>query len=140
SGTVGWGGSMSNTRTEAPARGLAFRPLAECLVLLLALVYVPVLLFLDPTDNGFLWGDAAYYRLALESLVHDGDLSVANNLPPGALASAVDEAQLAVGASGALVPKHQLLLVFLSYPAYRLLGNKGLLLVNVACDLALLVG
>jgi hypothetical protein len=125
-------------RPRAP--GIAFRELAELLVLLLALVYVPFLLFLDPTENGFLWGDAAYYRLAVQSLAQDGDLAVANNLPPGTLATAVGEGQLALSASGTLVPKHQLLLVFVSYPVYRLLGDKGLLAVNVACTLAVLVG
>ena len=136
-----WGGDqMGNAVTQDDARGMSFRELAALLVLLLALVYIPFLLFLDPTNEGFLWGDAVYYRLAVESLVQDGDLSVENNLPAGALATAVHDQQLAVGASGALVPKHQLLLVFLSYPAYRLLGDKGLLVFNVACVLAVLVG
>jgi hypothetical protein len=122
------------------AAPVAFRPLVEALVLCLALVYVPFLLFLDPTDNGFLWGDAAYYRLALESLSRDGDLAVADNLPPGALSAAVEERQLALGVDGRLVPKHQLLLVFVAYPAYRMLGVKGLLFVNVVFTLVLLAG
>jgi len=110
------------------------------LVLLLTLVYMPLVLFLDPTENGFLYGDAAYYRLALQSLVQDGDLAVENNLPANSLSHAVGEGQLALGASGALVPKHQLLLVFVSSPAFLLLGDKGLLVINVACTLVLLVG
>lgn len=131
---------MTERGAEERAQAVSFRQAAEILVLLLALVYVPLLLFLDPTYNGFLWGDAAYYRLALDSLVQDGDLAVANNLPPGAAASAIEEGQLARGASGALVPKHQLLLVFVAYPAYRALGDKGLLVFNVACTITLLVG
>lgn len=131
---------MTSATMEEPADAPALREVAALLVLLLALVYIPFLLFLDPTEGGFLWGDAVYYRLAVESLVRDGDLSVENNLPAGALASAVHDQQLSVSASGALVPKHQLLLVFLAYPAYRLLGDKGLLVVNVACMLVLLVG
>jgi hypothetical protein len=131
---------MRNGQMGEHAHGASLRELAALLVLLLALVYIPFLLFLDPTENGFLWGDSVYYRLVLESLVRDGDLSVANNLAAGELESAIHDEQLAVGASGALVPKHQLLLVFLSYPAYRLLGDKGLLMVNVACVLVLLVG
>src|SRR5262249_15068679 len=82
----------------------------------------------------------AYYRLALESLVKDGDLAVANNLPADALAPAIAEGQLALGRSGALVPKHQLLLAFVACPAYLLLGDKGLLVVNTACTVLLLIG
>jgi len=125
---------------EEHAQGISFRQLAELLVLLLTLVYMPLVLFLDPTENGFLYGDAAYYRLALQSLVQDGDLAVENNLPANSLSHAVGEGQLAFGASGALVPKHQLLLVFVSSPAFLLLGDKGLLVINVACTLVLLVG
>jgi hypothetical protein len=131
---------MGNTLRQDDAQGMSFRELAALLVLLLALVYIPFLLFLDPTNEGFLWGDAVYYRLAVESLARDGDLAVENNLPAGALATAVHDKQLAVGASGALVPKHQLLLVFFAYPAYRLLGDKGLLVFNVACVVVVLVG
>lgn len=118
----------------------SFRELAEILTLFLALVYIPLILFLNPSDEGFLWGDCAYYQLALDSLVADGDLEVANNLPRDALLASIDQHQLSLGASGELVPKHQLLLVFLAYPAYLVLGSKGLLLFNVACTVALLIG
>jgi hypothetical protein len=131
---------MSGAVTEDSAQAPSFRELAEILTLLLALVYIPFILFLDPSENGFLWGDCAYYQLALDSLVEDGDLAVANNLPHDALVSSVDQRQLALGQSGDVVPKHQLLLVFLAYPAYRVLGAKGLLVFNVACTVALLIG
>jgi hypothetical protein len=131
---------MSGAVTEDSAQAPSFRELAEILTLLLALVYIPFILFLDPSENGFLWGDCAYYQLALDSLVEDGDLAVANNLPHDALVSSVDQPQLALGQSGDVVPKHQLLLVFLAYPAYRVLGAKGLLVFNVACTVALLIG
>lgn len=120
--------------------GFSFRPLAELLIFLLLMTYIPFLLFMNPTDDGFLWGDAAYYRLALQSLVQHGDVSVAHSLSPNSLAAAVNEGQLAVGASGALVPKHQLLAALIAYPAYRVLGDKGLLLVNVGWTLVALVG
>ena len=131
---------MSESVTESGTHATSFRELAEVLVLLLALVYIPLILFLDPSDNGFLWGDGAYYRLALDSLIEDGDLAVANNLSPGGLASSVAEHQLALSSSGELVPKHQLLLVLLAYPSYRALGHKGLLVFNVGCTFVLLVG
>jgi len=100
-------------------------------LLLLILSYVPFLKLVDEQPAGFLWGDAAYYALACESLLVDRDVRIGNNLSKHLIARSISERQLSVDKNNSLTLKHSPVLAYAVYPFYVAAGNRGLLIANV---------
>lgn len=99
----------------------------------LCLVYFPFAMARSAAGEAYLQGDSIYYRAIIVSLLEDGDLLLANNVPGNPLSG-----QLALGSAG-LVPKHPILMPLASLPFYALLGNRGLLLFNMLTSMALVL-
>lgn len=85
----------------------------------------------------YLPGDCPYYAAATESLLHDGDLNLANQIAPGKTGDEL-RAELrnhnsfyAVAPDGAIVPKVSTLISFAALPFYALLGKPGFLVFNI---------
>lgn len=85
----------------------------------------------------YLPGDCPYYAAATESLLHDGDLDLANQLAPGKTGDEL-RAELrkhnsfyAVAPDGSIVPKVSTLISFAAVPFYALLGKPGFLVFNI---------
>lgn len=91
-------------------------------------------------EQGFLWGDAAYYALAAEAVAAHGTLDLVPRLQPHELEVALAEHQLARGAAGELVIKHSSILPFFGAPFVALIGRRGLLLLNVMFTVGAVAG
>ncbi len=91
----------------------------------LCLIYLPFIISRSDSTESFLQGDSYYYRAVIDSVLKDGDLLLANNIPADPL-----NGQLAIGREG-FVPKHPILMSLISMPFYFLFGTPGLLLFNV---------
>jgi len=78
----------------------------------------------------FLIADCPYYRATLVSLLEDADLDIGNNL----LAQAYYPLghNVSQGKTGALYPKHPVLLAVAALPFYVVAGDFGLLAFNLA--------
>src|SRR5215216_2695284 len=103
------------------------------ILLYLCSIYLPLIISRSDTAESFLQGDSFYYRAVLDSLLNDGDLSLANNVPTDPL-----NGQLAMGREG-FVPKHPILMPLVSLPFYSLLGTPGLLLFNIFNSIILIL-
>lgn len=103
------------------------------LLLYLWIIYLPLIISRFDTPESFLQGDSFYYKAAIDSLLDDGDLLLANNLPGDPL-----NGYLAIGING-LVPKHPILMSLVSLPFYSFFGTPGLLLFNLIDCMILLV-
>ena len=88
-------------------------------------------------SEGFLIGDCPYYAATVESLVHDGDWDIRNQLS-GELKD--HDTFFALSKDGRVVIKHSTLLPLLSLPFYVVFGNMGFLIFNVLQVFALIVG
>ena len=102
-------------------------------LLYLFFIYLPLIISRSDSTESFLQGDSYYYRAIMDSLLNDGDLLMANNVPTDPL-----NGQLAIGTDG-FVPKHPILLPLVSLPFYYLFGNPGLLLFNILDCMILMV-
>jgi hypothetical protein len=99
-----------------------------------ALVYLGVLL--ARYDGGpYLRGDCQYYYFTAISIWADGDLDLANQLPPPITRHSAD---VALDRRGRLVPKHPIWLALAAQPWIIAFGAPGALLFNVAQLLLLL--
>jgi len=107
---------------------------ATLAVALPAIVYLGVLL--ARYDGGpYLRGDCQYYYFTAISLWTDGDLDLANQLPPPITRHSAD---VALDRRGRLVPKHPIWLALAAQPLIITFGASGALLFNVAQLLLLL--
>ena len=103
------------------------------ILLYLCLIYLPLIISRSDSAESIITGDSYYYRAVIDSLIQDGDLLLANNIPADPL-----NGQLALGKEG-LVPKHPILLSLVSMPFYLLAGTPGLLLFNIFDCMILIV-
>lgn len=103
------------------------------LLLYLFFIYLPFIISRSDSMESFFQGDSYYYRAVIDSLLEDGDLLLANNIPADPL-----DGQLAMGRDG-LVPKHPIILSLISLPFYSLFGPSGLLLFNILDCMILIV-
>jgi len=102
--------------------------------LLPALLYLGVLV--TGYDGGpYLRGDCQYYYYTAVSLWQDGDLDLANQLPPPIVRHSAD---VSLDIRGRLVPKHPMWLALCAQPLIITLGAPGALLFNVLQLLVLL--
>jgi hypothetical protein len=90
-----------------------------------------------PRWDGFLIGDCPYYAATVESLVHDGDWDLSNQLS-GDLHD--HHGFFALSADNRVVPKHSVLLPILSVPFYVAFGVWGLLIFNLVQMFLLIAG
>lgn len=85
-------------------------------------------------------GDCPYYTATAESLLHDGDLDLRNQLDPAGAGLQKHSGFVAVSPNGTIVPKHSALLPILSLPFLAAFGKLGLLVFNVALTCLLVYG
>lgn len=139
---MGYNGSCLPTQRCAPLprpgvkmnkQPIPPRTLLIGLLLYLCFVYIPFIGARTSLLEDFVKGDSYYYRAMIISLLHDGDLLLANNIAVDPL-----DGQLALGTHG-LVPKHPVIMPLVSLPFYALLGNDGLLLFNVLQTIILML-
>jgi hypothetical protein len=104
---------------------LSDRACVAILILYLCLIYPPWVRSNLVAQIDYIKGDAHYYQAAIISLLQDGDLLLANQVPVDLL-----NGQLALGREG-LVPKHPMLLSLVSLPFYQAFGSRGLLIFNI---------
>lgn len=103
------------------------------LIIYLCLLYFPFIIAREAAGDQAIQGDSVYYRAMIVSMLEDGDLLLANNIPGNPL-----DGQLALGSAG-LLPKHPILMPVVSLPFYALFGDQGLLLFNILGSMALLL-
>ena len=141
-GNMGYNGSCLPTQRCAPLprpgvkmnkQPIPPRTLLIGLLLYLCFVYFPFIGARTALIEDFIKGDSYYYRAMIISLLHDGDLLLANNIAVNPL-----DGQLALGTLG-LVPKHPVIMPLVSLPFYALLGDAGLLLFNVLQTIILML-
>jgi hypothetical protein len=87
-------------------------------------------------DRGYLRGDCQYYYFTALSLWQDGDLDLANQLPPPLERHSGD---LALDRRGRLVPKHPIWLALVAQPLIITLGPTGALVFNLVQIMLLLL-
>ena len=97
-----------------------------CLCLVVLFSILPNSIANKSKNIDFIKGDSYYYKAMVESLIHDLDLSLANNIPE----KHHYNGQLAIDKTGRLVPKHPIFFSILSMPFYYLWGQTGLLIYN----------
>lgn len=119
--------------TEMTTHRISDRNWISAILLYLFLIYLPLIISRSDSSESFLQGDSFYYRAVIESIIKDGDLLIANNVPTDPL-----NGQLAIGQNG-FVPKHPILLSVVSIPFYALTGTPGLLLFNMIDCMILMV-
>src|SRR5580698_6375246 len=102
------------------------------------IAYTSVALFRAPRLGSFLIGDCPYYAATTESLVHDGDWDIRNQLP-GDLEKD-HEGFFALSKDNRIVPKHSVLMPIVSIPFYLIFGKTGFLIFNLVQMCALLYG
>jgi hypothetical protein len=85
-------------------------------------------------------GDCPYYVEAAESLLHDRDLDLRNQIDPERTGLAKHSGFIAASPDGTIVPKHSVLLPILSLPFLAAFGKIGLLLFNVVQTCLLVYG
>jgi hypothetical protein len=113
---------------------LSERSWTAIVILYLCLIYPPFILSNAASEKSFIKGDCFYYRAVIISLLHDGDLLLANNVQDR---NPLD-GQLALG-KGGLVPKHPIIMPLISIPFYLLLRDHGLLVFNILDCIILIV-
>lgn len=131
---------MENYFSSSNLSSPNFRLSILVLFLFTILSYAPFLKLVDENDSGFLWGDAAYYALAVKSLVKDHDLNFEKDLNPDEMQFSIDERQLSRSIDGGLVIKHSPVMPVISSPFYVSLGNRGLLIFNILCSILCVLG
>src|SRR5258706_930992 len=104
------------------------------ILLYLFIIYLPFIIARSDTVESFIQGDCYYYRAVIDSLLKDGDLLLANNIPADPL-----NGELAVGKGGGFVPKHPIIMPLVSMPFYILFGTPGLLLFNILDSIILIL-
>jgi 4-amino-4-deoxy-L-arabinose transferase-like glycosyltransferase len=107
----------------------------------LAILLVPVATYLAVLEHrydgiDYLRGDCPYYLYTATSLLQDGDLDLANQIP-GGLSFHFDQVSLA--RDGRVVPKHPVAMPLASLPFVALFGRPGALVFNVV-QMLVLVG
>lgn len=85
-------------------------------------------------------GDCPYYTATAESLLHDGDFDLRNQIDPEGAGLAKHSGFVSVSPGGTIVPKHPTLLPVLSLPFLAAFGKTGLLLFNVLQTCLLVYG
>lgn len=118
--------------SPSPIR-ISDRACTTILVLYLCLIYPPWILSNLVAKVDFIKGDGHYYEAVIISLLQDGDLLLANQVPVDLL-----NGQLALGKQG-LVPKHPILLSLVSLPFYQAFGSRGLLVFNIVASVVLVL-
>lgn len=100
----------------------------SALLILLEIAYTLISIARAPNWGAFLIGDCPYYAATAESLVHEGDWDLRNQLP-GDLKD--HEGFFALSKDHRVVPKHSTLLPIVSIPFYLLMGKAGFLVFNL---------
>jgi hypothetical protein len=100
-----------------------------------AIVYTAVLLA-GYDGRGYLRGDSQYYYYTALSIWQDGDLDLANQLPPPLERHSTD---VSLDLRGRLVPKHPIWLALAAQPLIIMLGPPGALAFNLIQIMLLLL-